>query len=182
MKEKAILININPYYCEKIENGEKTVEVRKIRPKISTPFKCYIYKTKGKLKDDDNSKVIGEFVCDNIQWEHLRYLTVREDMENTLRGTCLSKTDLLQYLKYPKGTDLSGNCKKWEFYIWHISDLKIYEKPKELREFKKAGYMTESDWLYALYPNTHCHYEAFAKKFELTRPPQSWCYVENLGD
>lgn len=59
-----------------------------------------------------------------------------------------------------------------------ISNLKIYDKPKELGEFKKAGFMTEEQWLYTLYPNTHCHYAAWAKKFDITRPPQSWCYVE----
>lgn len=49
---KAVLISIRPEWCEKIINGKKTVEVRKTRPKMDTPFKCYIYCTKdgrGKL-------------------------------------------------------------------------------------------------------------------------------------
>ena len=56
---KAVLISIRPKWCEKIINGQKTIEVRKTRPKMDTPFKCYIYKC-------GNGKVIGEFLCDEI--------------------------------------------------------------------------------------------------------------------
>lgn len=42
---KAVLISIRPKWCEKIISGEKTVEVRKTRPKLKTPFRCYIYCT-----------------------------------------------------------------------------------------------------------------------------------------
>ena len=45
---KAVLISIRPKWCEKIASGEKTIEVRKTRPKLHTPFKCYIYCTKDK--------------------------------------------------------------------------------------------------------------------------------------
>ena len=45
---KAVLISINPLWCELIGNGEKTVEVRKNRPKLKTPFKVFIYCTKAK--------------------------------------------------------------------------------------------------------------------------------------
>lgn len=44
---KSVLISIHPKWCEKIANGEKTIEVRKTKPKLDTPFKCYIYCTKG---------------------------------------------------------------------------------------------------------------------------------------
>ena len=43
---KAVLISIRPQWCEKIVLGEKTIEVRKTRPKMETPFKCYIYCTR----------------------------------------------------------------------------------------------------------------------------------------
>ena len=81
---KEVLISIQPQWCEKIASGEKTLEIRKTKPKLQTPFKCYIYCTKSKDKifwqgklyryiDDKshnlfdkplNGKVIGEFVCD----------------------------------------------------------------------------------------------------------------------
>lgn len=88
-----------------------------------------------------------------------------------LKEMCLSAQELFDYIGVGK-----------HLYSWHISDLKIYDKPKELSEFRKSGFMTEEEWLFNLYPNTHCHYEAWAKKFEITRPPQSWCYVESLGE
>ena len=82
---KAVLISIRPKWCELIANGAKTVEVRKSRPKIATPFKCYIYCTKDRhltfcrgkrycYADDHthnafditcNGTIIGEFVCDS---------------------------------------------------------------------------------------------------------------------
>ena len=48
---KAVLISIRPQWCEKIASGEKTIEVRKTRPKLKTPFKCYIYCTLQGLKE-----------------------------------------------------------------------------------------------------------------------------------
>jgi hypothetical protein len=74
---KAVMISIRPEWCEKIASGEKTMEVRKTRPKIEPPFKCYIYCTVGDGAKGDilpNSgvtcgKVIGEFVCHWIRRE-----------------------------------------------------------------------------------------------------------------
>ena len=75
---KSVLISIQPKWVEKIASGKKTIEVRKSKPKIETPFKCYIYATKSGdrivLKNDKvfeiskaiTGKVIGEFVCDKI--------------------------------------------------------------------------------------------------------------------
>lgn len=172
---KAVLISIQPKWCEMIASGKKTIEVRKTRPKIETPFKCYIYCTKQKIIADeycgnrnghiyiDNGKVIGEFVCDDI--------IVDERGENADVFSKYAQLSLVEQKKYGANKPLFG---------WHITDLKIYYKPKELGEFRKEGFMTEEQWLYALYPNTHCHYAAWAKRFEITRPPQSWCYVEEL--
>ena len=77
---KSVLISIQPKWVEKIASGEKTIEVRKTRPKLETPFKCYIYQTKKFVTVDitdgankyrpflrqNQDKVIGEFVCDRI--------------------------------------------------------------------------------------------------------------------
>ena len=82
----AVLISIRPKWCEKIISGEKTIEVRKTRPKMDTPFKCYIYCTKAEerlafiLKDGDENygeiyhgktvfgKVEKGSVCDMWGW------------------------------------------------------------------------------------------------------------------
>ncbi|MBQ6980023.1 MAG: hypothetical protein IJQ07_05200 [Clostridia bacterium] len=197
---KAILISIQPQHIKNIctiigyENKKpiykKTAEIRKTCPKIKPPFKCFIYCTRGQyffFKEQINlgdftgyenvpntltmwnQKVIGEFTCDRI------YKTIMFDEKAKMylwgndfvnKETCLSSKEMNDY---GKGKPLYG---------LHISNLKIYDKPKEISEFKKAGFMTEEEWLFNLYPNTHCHYEAWVKKFNIDRPPQSWCYVE----
>lgn len=197
---KSVLISTRPKWCEKIcheigkeEAGkpiyEKRIEVRKTAPK-EVPFKAYIYETKESKRrylDDrfnsfldnkshytDMGKVIGEFVCDKvylIKNQGSRFSVADEEQSVTneiARQSCLEYDDMVSYLGNKDG------------YGLHITDLKIYDKPKELSEFRKKGFMTEEEWLFNLYPNTHCYYEAWAKKFEIARPPQSWCYVEEL--
>ena len=121
-----------------------------------------------------NGKVIGEFVCDRIY--HIKNLDTKFTIDNDEKLTnnialasCLDYVDMKKYLGNKDG------------YAWHITDLVIYDKPKDLSEFKRIGFMTEEQWLYNLYPNTHCHYDAWAKKFEIERPPQSWCYASEVS-
>ena len=188
---KSVLISIQPKWCELIALGKKTVEVRKSRPKIDTPFKCYIYCTNssGTLhsaydglhyhksyigKNDGsciNGKVIGEFVCNNIDYHGLSALIVKEDAERTLNGTYLTKEEVLNYLGYQKGTNIYA-CKNYDFYGWHISDLVIYDKPKELSEFSRHDNSYDNCFGWA--------FEDRAKSVPITRPPQSWCYIEEL--
>ena len=160
---KAVMKSVSPRICEKVANGDCTILVSKTAPKCGLPFKCYIYCTsaktylykeanppfelfldselyKGKGYDDRlfSGKVIGEFVCDNAEWMSMR------DCDKA----CIT---LKEAVDYGKGKKL---------YAWHISDLKIYDKPKELSEFftpmgKRPSYMVE-------------------------RPPHSWFYVEKL--
>lgn len=180
---KEVLISIKPKWCWKIARGEKTIDVRKTAPK-EVPFKAYIYCSYGNDKENymlgGHGKVIGEFICDKVEefyeWElspQGKFAESEEErLEKFLSAACLSRGEVFRYrenLPYYK-----------PLYGWHISDLKIYDKPKELSEFRKKGFMTEEEWLFNLYPNTHCHYEAWTKKFEIARPPQSWQYVEEL--
>lgn len=177
---KSVLISIQPKWCKLIVRGKKTVEVRKTAPK-EVPFKAYIYETKGKKKYwsqpmpipyyEGKGKVIGEFVCDKVEKFNVGSLR-SDDIEGL---ACLSYTELINYFYKP--CELDGKTAK-QGYAWHISELKIYDKPKELSDFKRQGYMTEEEWLFALYPHTHCHYAAWAKRFEIKGPPQSWFYVE----
>ena len=166
---KAVLISIQPKWVEKIASGEKTIEVRKTKPKLETPFKCYIYETKGKQVEHldgcdityyGRGKVIGEFVCDRIAGNG-----------ETIRGNaCLSEEELINY------------CNGKDLYFWHILEIKIYDKPKELSEFIK--YMDCKNH----YDCCACHnwdrlnLKCIAMNNELKRPPQSWCYVEELQE
>lgn len=173
---KAVLISIRTVWVEKIVRNEKTVEVRKTRPKLDTPFKCYIYCTQGndaRRLRGSWGKVIGEFTCDRItplfnvctdNWHHLAG-DVHEWHKELVKRACLTDAELKAYAK-------GQNC-----FAWHISDLKIYDKPRELREFKKN--------------NRDCFYAdlGIAKRdcpdcknsgCFLERPPQSWRYMEEL--
>lgn len=192
---ESVLMSIQPKWCELIASGKKTVEVRKTKPKLETPFKVYIYCTKDKkntffppltqkllnespkdfvIDRRGNGKVIGEFVCNNIDWHGLSHLVVKEDAEHTLNGTCLTKEEVLNYLGYQKGTSIYA-CKNFDFYGWHISDLVIYDKPKELSEFHKVGYNS------MLFMDFLTENASQSRYWKITRPPQSWCYVEELG-
>lgn len=135
---KAVLISIQPKWCEKIFNGQKMIEVRKSRPSIPTPFKVYVYCTKmpfdiTDINDlstdvvrkaaDGRGKVIGELVCERVRAYIPFGLRGFELSPKWLEQMCLSKEQLDKY----------GGLKT--LYGWHITDLKIYDKPKELGEF-----------------------------------------------
>lgn len=45
MDKEAVLISVQSKWCELIANGKKTIEVRKTKPRLKPPFKCYIYCT-----------------------------------------------------------------------------------------------------------------------------------------
>lgn len=173
---KAVLISIHPEWCEKITSGEKTLEVRKNRPKLETPFKCYIYRTKGTVNHIANGKwfkmqvggtVIGEFTCDDILPMSIKYSNPNSRVaQKEFPGTCLTDRQIIDYL----GNGVTG-------YGWHISNLKIYEKPKALRDLytlKKCNFCRKSG-----YESTACIFdEDSIVPAVITRPPQSWCYLE----
>ena len=134
---KAVLLSIRPEWCEKIINGRKTIDVRKTRPKMDTPFKCYIYKC-------GNGKVIGEFLCDEI----IEDRTYGHN-EEFYRAACMSAYDAAAY------------AMQSPMYGWHISDLRVYDHPRDLWEFTGLR-QTRFGW----------------EPVPITRPPQSWRYVE----
>ncbi len=189
----SVLLPIHPRFCRNIIKGEKTVEVRKVRPTCELPFRCLIYETReeddfqqyqipfigrdGKPKKgiyevkwiERSGKVIGEFVCDKC------FLITRPSDIEIQKATCLTESEMLAY----------GNDK--DIYGWHISHLKIYDKPKELREFTKP--------LESVYCSEHkengCDrgciafgcFDYYCKDYwdwakGITRPPQNFMYVE----
>ena len=195
---KAVLISIRPEWCAKIASGDKSIEVRKTRPKLEKPFKCYIYCTKDAKKQfwtgprysyvDDRShnafdkcgsgKVIGEFVCNEIKYfdfEESEWaysvappgsdmpMHESEALKLCCKDGCLNDDDMLSYF----------GDEAWKAYFWHISDLKIYDKPRELSRFVKP------------YDAKACPKPTVIEcgdctKCYLKRAPQSWCYVEEI--
>lgn len=211
---KAIMLSIRPKYCELIANGKKTIEVRKTKPKIAPPFKCYIYCTKPSrkhqticgcmvLNDDElylhptqgikhgdsielmcrddytkdnflNGKVVGEFVCDGIIPISITYSDPNNRIaQREFPYTRLTDKQIIDYL---------GNGRQG--YGWHISDLVIYDKPRELREFRVICKYNRCDkhclfveWEMA--DNGEIFYDCkYAGYIPLMRAPQSCCYVE----
>lgn len=163
---RAVLISIRPEWTQKIVTGEKTVEIRKTRPNLETPFKCYIYETQGKSDtpwiDEDGhmifrgcGKVVAEFTCtgiDEIKPANEPYGTYDIDDDYVLR-TCLGNGAMWDY---GKGQTLYG---------WNISDVRIFcSRPVDLSAF--TGVRSSGGWV---------------ERYEIKRAPQSWCYVEVLG-
>lgn len=207
---KSVLISIKPKWCELIASGKKTIEVRKTRPKIDTPFKCYIYCTMGDVikleghrtkatkitfwlgkplnnispgRYTGNGMVIGEFVCDEIEHFTKAFFDEQEERDTEgiaylLEGSCLSYSELCNYVKLD------------DFYGWNISDLKIYDKPRELSEFTAMCKFKNDDGSCQTY-KVDCPYQKYDYNQDgsinlvdcgkrLTRPPQSYMFVEEL--
>ena len=161
---------------EKIANGEKTIEVRKTRPKLDTPFKCYIYCTQSGVALgawEKHSKVIGEFTCDRIY---------KIDKDST--GFLFKSGGLSVYkqaaeekcgLRVAMTDDkLHGYLGHFQGYGWHISNLKIYDTPNELSKFSRP-FENRIDKVCDEFGCASCENDGHIK-----RPPQSWCYVEEM--
>ena len=120
-----------------------------------------------------HGKVIGSFVCDKVYKivpDGEYYSNGYDIDDDMLSETCLGRGYL------------TGYGLGYTLYGWHITELKIYDKPKELGEFVKP-----CDWNYDCCTCKRAVYDltkAEAKLFygcdrEITRPPQSYCYVED---
>lgn len=163
---KAVLISINKPHTDNIKALIKKVEVRKNKPNCELPFKSFIYETKRK---GGCGKVIGEFICDKIY--RIKNLDTRFLIDNDERLTneianvsCLYFKDMKNYLGSKDG------------YAWHITDLVIYDEPKLLEKFfKPCGDCDKKGTMRCTEEITPC------RATKITRPPQSWCYVEEMG-
>ena len=176
---KSVLISIQPYwffliiaesmgwYIGKV----KTEEIRKNFPKDSDWDRiAIIYCSKDKksfnripkeyqpLMQKFLGKVVGKWFCDSIEMVNAKCSAYGIDLfyHDCMTQGCLTEREIDKYFNIPEDKDL--RVMKGNGYAWHISNLKIYDKPKELSEFftpmgKRPSYMIE-------------------------RPPQSWCYVE----
>lgn len=93
---KSVLLSIRPEWCKKILGGEKTTEIRKSRPNLETPFRCYIYCAM------PVGNVIGEFTCDRIRFYSGKSWLVKEDVESVTAGSCLSLEQVKEYAGWRK--------------------------------------------------------------------------------
>lgn len=183
---KSVLIAIRPQGVEKIASGQKTIEVRKTAPK-EVPFKAYIYESRNgghrckhcNEKDscysyapknvgcyNGRGKVIGWFICDKVDEYPYDYCDGVDIDDDTILETAIDREDINIYAK---GKTLYG---------WHISDLKIYDKPRELSEFRKPC----DRFLDCCTCRRLVRNEYMSCDNQITRPPQSWMYIEDLGE
>lgn len=205
---KSIMLSIKPQWIEKIINKEKTIEIRKSKPSCELPCKVYIYCTKNNGKwigqypfyklcdkklNDLNGKVVGEFTLNKITKHEKNFIDFNDDICYNFKVVDVKNagfdTDALLLVDFDAFVETYGNDKP--LYAWHIDNLKIYDKPKELSEFssfipnnkcekhengfacdKCDAYDKEHDTCLALY---YCHKP-------IKRPPQSYMFVEELEE
>ena len=163
---KAILMSIKHKWCELIFSGEKTIEVRKTAPKLKPPFKVYMYESIG--QGEGAGAVVGEFVCDSVVTMICAKIDVKkfralQKCERYSAGTCLTAKELYEYSK--------GD---W-FYGWHITAPKRYDTPKELKEFWTVRCINKTGECKTCEVKPACI-------INVTRPPQSWMYVEEIEE
>lgn len=138
---RKVLVSLKPYYYYLVGEGIKKIEVRKDMPKARDWNKEVLFymskdvKSFAKIPKEFQGKYrkhfgkVGmQFVCDRITDISVVVRNCNEDYNHVYhndecKGSCLTWKELQEY---GKGKPLYG---------WHISDLKIYDKPKELSEF-----------------------------------------------
>ena len=177
---KVILISIKPEWVSKILNREKTIEIRKTMPNCDLPIDVYIYctknggaygKTKNQVYTEMNGKVVAKFTLNKVEevkplkhkpslfcpYDWL-YCIVNDSPNNLKEKSCLGFNELHAYFQGKNG------------YAWHIDNLVIFDKPKELSEF----YDCQIGWNNCIPHN--CNRCACSKP--LIKAPQSYSYVE----
>lgn len=127
-------------------------------------------------KYDLSGKVVAKFTLNKVEKfdlieeqkykgnsndEILKYNECIRKQKEIARKSCLSFCELICYCDTKA---LGINQKEMIGYAWHISNLEIFDKPKELSELKQEWY--------------DCGNNFHSKP--LTKAPQSWCYVEEL--
>lgn len=156
----GILLPIKPKYVAEILNGRKTIEIRKTMPKCDLPIDVYIYCTKDKKYANLINRggfltgmVVAKFTLNKVEeWD-----IWQEDLEEKLKLACLS---IKEFDDYSKGQVA---------YAWHISNLEIFDKPKELYEFEST-----KQCLVDVIRQT----QPILQNIRLTKAPQSFCYIE----
>ena len=185
---KAIMISIRPGHVRDIVNLIKKIEVRRNKPSCDLPIDVFIYCAKdvkrnlqkvlsvGRMeyfyclerekRSSLNGKVVAKFTLNKV--EEIEYRdtlgyprTKTLDSYDLTKASCVDNCDIKKYLKSKNG------------YAWHIDNLVIFDKPRELNEFMKVSCKG------CPFENTQtCHNDTTGKYCRLNRAPQSWCYVE----
>lgn len=199
----AILTSLKLWYAYQIYKGNKTLEIRKSSPK-NLPQTNYFYITTSSRADLKRIPEKDRVMCENwlgkipFEFTLKRIDTIeicdpdilingKQCKQANLQKECqVSINNIMSYIGY--GNDHDGWGRDWDKgYLWHIDNLKIYDKPKELSDFVVEGDCNNEDcqhckyfycgrgWLDgSTYDDNDCKIYGYKP---ITRPPQSWCYV-----
>lgn len=180
MADKSVLISIRPRWVNLILSGKKTLEIRRTRPNLKPPFKCYIYCSKGRkpwVRADipgirQDGYVVAEFICDNIT--RLTHVGFTGDHNPPILAAVRDKCRLEPIMDFDGGRSCLtlGKIDRYldggDGFAWHISGLTIYDSPKDLSQFAGTGSTLVFD------PAGRIRLSG------ITRPPQDWRYAEVL--
>lgn len=171
---KSIVISIRPKWVARILNNEKTIEIRKSKPKEQVEW-VYIYCTKPDIRSRYRIGRLGfsndevyKLPNGSIEYGDSVELMAYDDFDhnNFFNGKIVARfkignIDKIQTaLAYNENideieknsnltlTDIMRYAEGKNVYGWHIQKLEIFDKLKELSEFG------------------------------LKKAPQSWCYVK----
>jgi hypothetical protein len=158
---KSVLISIQREHNANIESGRKTSELRTRVPNCELPIKFYTYES-GK---NGRHKVTNEWICQEIR----EYPNPDSYPLSLVDRACVPFSYICDYAK-------DGEKLLHELVI---SDLIIYDKPRELNEFRTPCKMTEGSCYFCDYAVHGMDGNLIDCNTSLTRPPQSWCYVED---
>lgn len=191
---KAVLRSIKPYWLYLILTGKKTIEVGKSCPKSKDWNKVVeMYCSKdirsfNRIPEKDREwmhkylgKVAGLFVCDDITkivtWQRTWFDILEHPIATTTEYGIWNDDFKQMCLTWKEINDYG---KKKPLYGWHISQLKIYDKPKELKDFLLpcGGKIC---WGCNLLNVKEADCINRGKRYA-TLPPQSWCYVQEEDD
>ena len=155
---KEVLTSINKEHLDNILDCIKTVEWRK---KPLPLGKHYGYETKNK---GGCGKATGEFyIVENIKVDLLDI--VCNDEKDLIKKGCVDWGFLNKY---------AGEQNY--LYANIIENAKRYDKPKELGEFFHACKQPSGT------DCSKCIDRREKTCYSITRPPQSWCYVEGRNE
>ena len=191
---KSVMLSLRPQWCEKIFNGEKTIEVRKSRPSIPTPFTVYVYMTKRKwifkllpFLKNRFAKVIGSFVCDRVTCCQAYYGESGEKhltnlFEDEIKRTCLTEHEMFDYI-------IGKDKKEGTGWLWRITEPKLFDKPREITELYKPCPFNNACDIDCPHAEGEYHGDGINGDVEfigcfnkLVRPPQSWVYCETIDE
>lgn len=206
MTDRAVMLSIKPKYCELIASGKKIFELRKNKPKLQPPFKCYIYCTKESYK--------GKYLHTSNQHGKLLFwhnpndttITVQPEEYDYTAYACGGKVvgefvcdKIVPVSVYYSGSNAPIANKEFPFFCltdkeimdylgngvqgwgWHISDFVLYDELKDITNFwnnDKCPYNSDTGCIYEY----HCYRSGKTKRCgsKLSRPPQSWRYIHRI--